>query len=143
MTRYRATIIAGVFVACVLALAFAVAGNSLGDSTGTSFVVRVHDADGAMHEFALDADGEYDIDSSLGHNTIRIEGGSVRMVDADCPNRSCMSQAALTRPGAQIICLPHRLWVEIGGTDGSSSQLDEDLVVWSDDASADLDTVAR
>lgn len=141
MREYRATIVAGVLVACVLLLAFVLAGLGKSDATGGNLVVRVHDGDGEVHEFLLDQDARHTIDTSYGHNTIQIEDGAVRMVDADCPNHSCMNQEALSKPGAQIVCLPHKLWVEVAHAhEEGAHALDEDLVVWSQN---DFDTVAR
>lgn len=143
MKNYRATIMAGILVACVLLLSFVLAGLGQGDTSARGLVARVHDGDKEVHEFPLNQDAEYTINTSYGSNTIKIEDGTVRMVDADCPNRSCMNQSALAKPGAQIVCLPHKLWVEVvgAGTEGAS-ELNEDLVVWSDN-SGELDTIAR
>ena len=142
MREYRAGIIAIVLVALVVAASFAVsAWLRDADATG-ELVVRVHDGEGAVHEFALEEAGTHEIRTSLGSNTISIEEGHVRMVDADCPNLSCLDQQPLDAPGGQIICLPHKLWVEVvaAGSDGSD-ELDKDLVDWSD--SDAYDTVAR
>lgn len=148
MRDHRATILAGALVVFVLVLAFVLAGPSQHDSGGGALEVRVHDGDGAVYCYPLDVDGEFVFHTSYGTNAIRIEGGSVRMAGADCPNLSCTNQAALTAPGAQIVCLPHRLWVEVAPQDGEgASGLDEERVVWSGDkgagASGALDTVAR
>lgn len=142
MKNYRATIVAGVLVACVLLLSLVLAGLGQGDASAKGLVARVHDGNKEVHEFPLSQDAEHTISTSYGSNTIRIEDGTVRMVDADCPNHSCMNQSALSKPGAQIVCLPHKLWVEVvgAGTEGAS-EIDEDLVVWSDDDG--LDTIAR
>lgn len=139
--KYRATIVAGALVACVLLLAFVLAGLGRASVSESGLVVRVHDGSGDVHEFPLDQDARHTIKTSYGCNTIQIENGAVRMVDADCPNHSCMNQEALSKPGAQIICLPHKLWVEVArAQEDGTSELDENLVVWSKD---DLDTIAR
>lgn len=141
MREYRATIVAGALVACVLLLAFVLAGLGQAGASGNGLVVRVHDGDGEVHEFPLDQDARHIIDTSFGYNTIQIENGAVRMVDADCPNRSCMNQEPLSMPGTQIVCLPHKLWVEVADAHEEGAHvLDEDLVVWSQN---DLDTIAR
>ncbi len=49
-------------------------------------------------------------------NTIHIENGVVTMIDADCPDRVCVTSfPPISRNGEQIICLPHKLVVEIQG----------------------------
>ena len=53
------------------------------------------------------------------YNLCRIEGGKVRIVEADCPDRSCTRSLAIDRRGGTIICLPHRLVLRIkDGTGG-------------------------
>lgn len=153
MRRYRATIVAGIVVALVLVASFALVGHAmLADENGT-LVVRVHDGDANVHEFSLATDDDYVITTSLGTNTIRIQDGSVRIAKADCPNQSCLQQEPVSRPGPQIICLPHKLWVEVvGAGNEDEGSLNEDRVTWSNEGSAgdvpttgldDLDAVAR
>lgn len=48
-------------------------------------------------------------------NIIMIEGGSAYMKDADCPDKLCMHQGAISRNGQTIVCLPHKLVVEVVG----------------------------
>ena len=48
-----------------------------------------------------------------GYNVVTIEGGSVRVSDADCPGHDCMRQGRVSRAGRSIICLPHRLLVTV------------------------------
>lgn len=142
MKAYRASIITFVLVALVIALSFALSVHLRATSASGELVVRVHDGDGTVHEFSLQDTGEHEVHTSLGSNTICIEDSSVRMVSADCPNKSCLNQEPLDVPGPQIICLPHKLWVEVvvAGSDDAAS-LDQNLVDWSDQEA--YDTVAR
>ena len=48
-------------------------------------------------------------------NIIVIENGSAHMKDADCPDRLCMRQGSIDHDGQTIICLPHKLVVEVTG----------------------------
>ena len=57
------------------------------------------------------------IDSSLGSNVIRTEGGSVWMESADCPDGLCISQGRISSTTGRIVCLPHRLVIRIEGAD--------------------------
>jgi hypothetical protein len=150
-----------VVVALVLVATFALVGRAMMTNATGALTVRVHDGDGNTYVYSLGQDGDHVIASSLGTNTISIKGGSVRMSDADCPNQSCMQQQPISQPGPQIICLPHRLWVEVTSTgDDKAGSLDEGLVEWSvssethDSSNAkdaggagdildDLDTIAR
>ena len=48
-------------------------------------------------------------------NIIIIENGAAHMKDADCPDRLCMHQGAISRHRQTIVCLPHKLVVEVIG----------------------------
>jgi hypothetical protein len=52
-----------------------------------------------------------------GHNTLKIEAGAASVTDADCPDRLCVKQRAISKQGETIVCLPHRLIVKIEGGD--------------------------
>lgn len=55
------------------------------------------------------------IDSNYGHNKMMIENGSVRMLEADCPDQVCVHTAPISKPGQTIVCLPNRVVIEITG----------------------------
>ena len=48
-----------------------------------------------------------------GYNLLMISGGEAAVSDADCPDRLCVSQRAITGTGESIICLPHKLVITI------------------------------
>ena len=48
-------------------------------------------------------------------NRLVIEDGKANMVWADCPDKMCVNQKAISREGESIICLPHRLIIRIEG----------------------------
>lgn len=52
-------------------------------------------------------------DEKGGTNRLVIRGGEAYMEDADCPDKLCMRQKAISEKGESIICLPHRLTVEV------------------------------
>ena len=54
-----------------------------------------------------------------------------------------MAQRPISRPGEQLICLPHRLWVEIVALDSDGSSMSVDSVSWGDGASEQFDTISR
>lgn len=69
----------------------------------------------------LTASGEYTFTHSDGsYNTLHVTPHSIRMDSADCSTQDCVSQGTVDldtlefRPlGGQIICLPHKLIVEL------------------------------
>ncbi len=53
-----------------------------------------------------------------GSNTIVVDNGQVYMTDADCPDKLCERTGRISRTGESIVCLPHRVVVEIQGNTG-------------------------
>ena len=58
----------------------------------------------------------------VGENTFEITGEAVYMSHADCENQDCVDMGAVTREnlelrvmGGFIVCLPHKLSVEVRG----------------------------
>jgi len=47
-----------------------------------------------------------------GTNTCQIRDGVCRMVEADCPDRLCMSQPSIDARGGMIVCLPNQVIIE-------------------------------
>ena len=48
-----------------------------------------------------------------GYNLLLISDGQVSVSDADCPDGLCVRQRAIARNGESIICLPHKLVIQI------------------------------
>lgn len=47
------------------------------------------------------------------YNLLLIEDGRVSVSDADCPDQLCVKQRSISGNGESIICLPHKLVVQI------------------------------
>ena len=73
--------------------------------------------DGELYgEYSLSEEQSIAIDGELGHNRLVIEDGSAYMAGADCPDKYCMDYKPIAKGGETIICLPHKLVVEVTGT---------------------------
>ena len=48
-----------------------------------------------------------------GENIIRIEGETIAVIDADCPDLVCVHTGAASQKGDVIACLPHKLLIEV------------------------------
>ena len=119
----RATIVcAGLIAALLAGMGAWQLTRSVSD--GGRLVALVHDGDGVVHELPLDTPTQITVTTHFGSNTLTVEDGAVRMVDADCPNRTCVQTAPLSTPGPQIICLPHELWVEVVPEGSEGGELD-------------------
>ena len=135
----RATIICAVIVAAVVAGLIGMRLFALQPGSD-KLVALVHDADGMVHTLPLDHDDTLVVTTHLGTNTIAVEDGAVRMLDADCPQRTCLLASPLRTPGQQIICLPHELWIEVAPKGSTGSDMD---VTQAQDLGDDVDLVAR
>ena len=71
--------------------------------------------------YPLDQDLDTQIDGVGGKNRLIIQDGEARITEADCPDKLCVKQGAVSHVGESIICLPHRVSVHIAGED------DEDM----------------
>ncbi len=71
---------------------------------------------------SLAKDTQYAVPGGMG-NMVEITGGQVRMISAECPDKSCVRQGYASRVGECIVCLPARVTVTII-SDNSTEQLD-------------------
>ena len=53
------------------------------------------------------------------YNVLQIADGQAAVTEANCGDHTCVRTGAVSRAGETIVCLPHRLIVEIRGGDGS------------------------
>ena len=58
------------------------------------------------------------LEDTTGTNVIAVEQGRIRIIEADCFDQICVHQGWISDSSLPIICLPHRLVVEIVGTEG-------------------------
>ncbi len=52
-------------------------------------------------------------DGAGGWNLLRVEDGTVRCADTDCPDKICVQTGKIFEEGSVIVCLPHRLIVSV------------------------------
>jgi hypothetical protein len=48
-----------------------------------------------------------------GYNSLALSDHRASVIDADCPDRLCVSQRSIGMRGETIVCLPHRLVISI------------------------------
>ena len=56
------------------------------------------------------------------YNILEIAGGRAAIVEANCKNQNCVRSGAISRTGETIVCLPHKVLVEI--VEGAASDFD-------------------
>lgn len=90
---------------------------------------RVWSGDGAVVEVTVGGKvyGEYRLDKDQTieiHNTnlLEIRDGKADMIDADCPDKLCVEQKAISKNGESIVCLPNQVVVTV--TTGEQTEND-------------------
>jgi hypothetical protein len=59
------------------------------------------------------------LEDGRGRNLISVEQGRIRVSEADCPDQICVDQGWISAGTVPIVCLPHRLMIQIvGGEEG-------------------------
>ncbi|MEG1795252.1 MAG: NusG domain II-containing protein [Clostridium sp.] len=67
---------------------------------------------------------EFTVKTPEGFNIIRIEGSTIGVIDADCPDKVCILPGLVNKVGERLVCLPHKVVVEIKGTKIQESEED-------------------
>jgi Uncharacterized protein conserved in bacteria len=80
--------------------------------------------DGKLYgEYNLSQNQTITINDTLGYNRVIIQSGSAYMDEADCPDKYCIAYKPIQNNGQTIICLPHKLVIEVMG-EQHSGQVD-------------------
>ena len=94
---------------------------------GNRVVVKI---DGEVTQsYSLSENVEFEIKTGKNNeniNIVVIENGKVRVTDADCPDGICKEYRAISYVGQTIVCLPHKVVVEIVG---ENTKTDLDVAV--------------
>lgn len=108
-------------------------------------VARVTSHDEVVAVMPLSQDAQYVVECEEGVNTVVVKDGGVHIEDADCKGHDCMKQGTIDSQGRLLVCLPHKLIVEIvpsdGGINTPSVYTGEELVGSS--TAADIDIITR
>lgn len=78
--------------------------------------------------YSLSENQEIPVYGELGENLIHIEDGKAWMEEADCPDGYCMEQGKISREKQTIVCLPHKLVVEVTADETAVNENTEDFV---------------
>lgn len=104
-------IIIGVIVLSAALLFFVPKWIHAGEKEGTVQILQ----DGKLlYEYSLYKEQTISVAfGEQGYNLVMIGNGSVQVTDADCPDKLCVKQRHISKNGESIICLPHKLVVQI------------------------------
>lgn len=75
--------------------------------------------DGAVYgTYSLEKDQVIEVKEKDFYNRIRIQDGVAYMEEANCPDGYCEEQGKISGRTQTIVCLPHKLVVEVLDVDG-------------------------
>ncbi|MBQ1182837.1 MAG: NusG domain II-containing protein [Clostridia bacterium] len=63
--------------------------------------------------YSISTDQEIEVKTERGVNIVAIFDGKVSVTAADCPDKYCVSHVAVNETGETVVCLPHRMIVEV------------------------------
>ena len=94
----------------------------LGQKKGSQVVIYVDQKE--IGRYDLDTDTPKEIQTAKGTNTLVIENGIAYVTDADCPDQVCIRMGKISKTGENIVCLPHKLVIQVEGDVGQESEYD-------------------
>lgn len=112
MKRNDILLIAGILLAALLCTGiYFLKYHKTGDMVQISI-------DGTVSEtLPLDSDTTYTIETADGSkNILKIADGQATITNADCPDKLCVHQKAISLVGENLVCLPHKVVVTIVNT---------------------------
>lgn len=74
-----------------------------------------------INTFSLKYDKKQLIQTEDGTNTLQIKNGAVTMIEANCKDKICENMNAISRVGETIVCLPHKVVLEIVSYESDST----------------------
>ena len=97
----------GIFIVLSISVMFVFLSSDIGNKVVISVDEKL------IGEYSLNSDLTKEIKSEYGDNTVTILNGECFVVDADCRDRICINRGKISKIGESIVCLPHKLIVEI------------------------------
>lgn len=94
---------------------------------GNRVVVKIDGVE--TQSYSLSENSEFEIKTGKNDeniNVVVIENGKVRVTEADCPDGICKDYRPISYVGQTIICLPHKVVIEIVG---ESTDIELDVAV--------------
>ncbi|MBI4855668.1 MAG: NusG domain II-containing protein [Acetobacterium woodii] len=83
------------------------------NATNQALSVRVSRQGQVLTVLPLSKDHTETFTDASGTNTLVISDGKAKITEADCPDHICVKTYPISNPGETIVCLPHKLVVEV------------------------------
>ena len=76
---------------------------------GDGKIVVIKKGNKVVYEESINKDVTFKLDG----NTVFVKNGKVVMKDATCKNQICVKHKEISKKGETIVCLPHKVIVEV------------------------------
>lgn len=80
-------------------------------------IVEVYSKGQLIDTFDINEDGRYLYELPKGMNEFVIENGEAYMLDADCPELTCLDEHAISHVNETIVCLPNQFHLLVVGNE--------------------------
>ena len=121
----------------LIALGMLLVMHMTGENQGNQVQITV---DGEIYgTYDLRKDQTIEVTRGEFHNVICIRDGQAYMEEADCPDGYCKEQGKISGQKQTIVCLPHKLVVEVIQQENGKGETDSD----TDTSDLVPDTIAK
>ena len=94
----------------------------LGQKKGSQVII--YEDQKEIGRYDLNADTTKEIQTAKGMNILEIKNGMAYVTEADCPDQVCIRMGKISKTGETIVCLPHKLVIQVEGDVGQKSEYD-------------------
>lgn len=112
MKKREIIILLGIFIIAIVSL-FAIKAYQ---NNQNAIYVQVSVDGDIIYNFLLNEDTTKHIKTENGYNDLIIKDGCAYVKDADCRDLICVHHGKISNLGESIICLPHKLSIQIVNT---------------------------
>ncbi len=77
--------------------------------------IHVYSSGKEVFVMPLSMDTIIEVQGKIGKSIVQIKEGKVRMLHSPCPLKLCEKQGFISTRGNEIICVPNRIVIRIGG----------------------------
>ena len=111
MNRKVVTVLDVLTISAVVVLSLIIMVVSLFSNDGNKAIITVNEQ--VIAELSLNSDIKKEVKTEYGANTVEILSGECFVSFADCRDGVCISRGKISKIRESIVCLPHKLIVEI------------------------------
>ena len=94
----------------------------LGQKKGSQVII--YEDQKEIGRYDLNTDTTKEIQTAKGMNILEIKNGMAYVTEADCPDQVCIGMGKISKTGENIVCLPHKLVIQVEGDVGQKSEYD-------------------